>query len=49
VFTGVPGQPLIITTRNPRGMRTELRFATLLAWTLLAVGTIAVALWPVAG
>ncbi len=48
VFSGIPGQPLIVTTRNPLAMRTELRFATALAWALMAAGTVAVALWPVA-
>jgi len=48
VFSGTAAQPLIVTTRNPRAMRTELRFAALLAWALLGAGTVAVALWPVA-
>jgi len=48
VFSGTAAQPLIVTTRNPAAMRTELRFAALLGWALLAAGTVAVALWPVA-
>jgi hypothetical protein len=48
VFSGKPGQPVIVTTRSPIAMRTELRFAAALAWALLAAGTLAVALWPVA-
>ncbi len=48
VFSGTLDQPLVVTTRNPRAMRTELRFAAVLAWALLSAGTLAVALWPVA-
>jgi hypothetical protein len=45
VFSGRPGAPLIVTTRNPFGLRTELRFAAAFAWTLVASGAFAALSW----
>ena len=42
---GRPGAPLIVTTRNPLGLRTELRFAAAFAWTLVASGVLAAFSW----
>ncbi len=38
LFVGRPDAPLIVTTRNPGGMRAEHRFATLIGWSLVAAG-----------
>jgi hypothetical protein len=45
VFAGRRGAPLIVTTRNPRTIRTELRFAAAFAWTLVAGGVLAAFSW----
>jgi len=45
VFSGRRGAPLIVTTRNPFTMRTELRFAAAFAWTLVASGVFAAFSW----
>jgi hypothetical protein len=45
VFAGRPDAPLIVTTRNPSGMRAEHRFATLMGWMLVAAGLTALPLW----
>ena len=45
VFAGRPGAPLIVTTRNPSTIRTELRFAAAFAWTLVASGVFAALSW----
>jgi hypothetical protein len=45
VFSGRRGAPLIVTTRNPVTMRTELRFAAAFAWTLVAGGVFAAFSW----
>jgi len=48
LFVGRPDAPVIITTRNPNGLRAEHRFATLVGWTLLAAGLTTLPLWLVA-
>jgi hypothetical protein len=48
LFVGLPEAPVIITTRNPGGLRAEHRFATLVGWTLLAAGLTTLPLWLVA-
>jgi len=45
VFSGRRGAPLIVTTRNPFTMRTELRFAATFAWMLVASGVFTVFSW----
>jgi hypothetical protein len=45
VFSGRRGAPLIVTTRNPASIRTELRFAAAFAWTLVAGGVFAAFSW----
>jgi hypothetical protein len=45
VFSGRRGAPLIVTTRNPLALRTELRFAATFAWTLVASGVFAAFSW----
>jgi hypothetical protein len=45
VFAGQRGSPLIVTTRNPFALRTELRFAAAFAWTLVASGALAALSW----
>ena len=45
VFSGRRGAPLIVTTRNPFTMRTELRFAAAFAWALVASGVFAAFSW----
>jgi hypothetical protein len=45
VFAGRRGAPLIVTTRNPFALRTELRFAAAFAWTLVASGALAAFSW----
>jgi hypothetical protein len=45
VFSGRRGAPLIVTTRNPFALRTELRFAAAFAWTLVASGVGAAFSW----
>ena len=45
VFSGRRGAPLIVTTRNPFAIRTELRFAAAFAWTLVASGALAAFSW----
>ncbi len=45
VFSGRRGAPLIVTTRNPLAIRTELRFAAAFAWTLVAGGLFAAFSW----
>jgi hypothetical protein len=45
VFCGRRGAPLIVTTRNPFALRTELRFAAAFAWALVASGTFAALSW----
>jgi len=45
VFAGRRGAPLIVTTRNPLSIRTELRFAAAFAWTLVGSGIIAACSW----
>jgi len=45
VFSGRRGAPLIVTNRNPFALRTELRFAAVLAWTLVASGIFAALSW----
>jgi hypothetical protein len=45
VFSGRRGAPLIVTTRNPLSIRTELRFAATLAWILVAGGIVAACSW----
>jgi hypothetical protein len=45
VFAGRRGAPLIVTTRNPLAIRTELRFAAAFAWTLVAGGVFAAFSW----
>src|SRR5262245_13750986 len=45
VFTGRRDAPLIVTTRNPRTMLTELRFAATFAWMLVAGGAFAAVSW----
>jgi hypothetical protein len=45
VFSGRRGAPLIVTTRNPLTMRTELRFAAAFAWTMVGSGILAAASW----
>jgi len=45
VFCGRRGAPLIVTTRNPFGLRTELRFAAAFAWTLVGSGAFAALAW----
>jgi hypothetical protein len=45
VFSGRRGAPLIVTTRNPLSIRTELRFAAAFAWTLVAGGVFAAFSW----
>jgi hypothetical protein len=47
VFSGRRGAPLIVTTRNPRSIRTELRFAAAFAWMLVAGGVLAACSWIV--
>ena len=42
---GGAGAPLIVTTRNPLAIRTELRFAAAFAWTLVASGVFAAFSW----
>ena len=44
LFAGRPGRPLIITTRNPAGIRAELTFAATFVWALLASGLAAFAM-----
>jgi hypothetical protein len=44
-FQGQRGAPLIVTTRNPFAIRTELRFAAAFAWTLVASGVFAAFSW----
>jgi hypothetical protein len=41
LFSGRADQPLVVTTRNPAGLRSELRFASALAWALVLGGAIA--------
>ena len=48
LFVGRPEAPVIITTRNPSGLRAEHRFATLVGWMLLAAGLTALPVWLVA-
>jgi hypothetical protein len=38
LFVGRPGEPLIVTTRNPLGLRAELQFAWTLGWISLVGG-----------
>jgi hypothetical protein len=45
VFSGRRGAPLIVTTRNPFSLRTELRFAAAFAWTLVGSGALAAFSW----
>jgi len=45
IFVGQPREPLVITTRNPLGLRAELRFAAALGWTSLAGGLLTLAGW----
>jgi len=45
VFSGRRGAPLIVTTRNPFAMRTELRFAATFAWMLVASGVFTAFSW----
>jgi hypothetical protein len=45
VFSGRRGAPLIVTTRNPLTMKTELRFAAALAWTMVGSGILAACSW----
>ena len=45
VFSGRRGAPLIVTTRNPLTIRTELRFAAAFAWTMVGSGILAAASW----
>jgi hypothetical protein len=45
VFSGRRDAPLIVTTRNPRTMLTELRFAATFAWMLVAGGAFAAVSW----
>jgi hypothetical protein len=45
VFSGRRGAPLIVTTRNPFAIRTELRFAAAFAWTMVGSGILAAASW----
>src|SRR5262249_29025735 len=42
---GVRAARVIVTTRNPRSIRTELRFAATFAWTLVAGGVFAALSW----
>ena len=46
--SAAPKRRVIITTRNPRGLRAEHRFATVVGWTLLAAGLTVLPLWLVA-
>jgi hypothetical protein len=41
LFSGRADQPLVVTTRNPVGLRSELRFASAFAWALVLSGAIA--------
>ena len=45
VFSGRRGAPLIVTTRNPLTIRTELRFAAAFAWTMVGSGILAACSW----
>jgi hypothetical protein len=45
VFSGRRDAPLIVTTRNPKTMLTELRFAATFAWMLVAGGAFAAVSW----
>jgi hypothetical protein len=45
VFTGRRGAPLIVTTRDPLSIRTELRFAAAFAWTMVGSGIMAACSW----
>ncbi len=45
VFAGRRGAPLIVTTRNPMAIRTELRFAAAFAWTMVGSGILAACSW----
>ena len=45
VFSGRRGAPLIVTTRNPMTIRTELRFAAAFAWTMVGSGILAACSW----
>jgi hypothetical protein len=45
VFSGRRGAPLIVTTRNPSTIRTELRFAAAFAWLMVAGGVLATFSW----
>src|SRR6185436_16030037 len=45
VFSGRRGAPLIVTTRNPLTIRTELRFAAAFAWTMVGSGLLAACSW----
>jgi hypothetical protein len=45
VFSGRRDAPLIVTTRNPFTIRTELRFAAVFAWMLVASGVFAAFGW----
>jgi hypothetical protein len=45
LFCGRPDAPLIVTTRNPGGMRAEHRFGTVIGWTLVGAALIVLPLW----
>src|SRR4029078_9198497 len=45
LFCGRRGAPLIVTTRNPFTLRTELRFAAAFAWAFVASGAFAALSW----
>jgi hypothetical protein len=45
LFYGRPGEPLVVTTRNPGAMRAELRFAIGFAWALILGGALAATQW----
>jgi len=49
LFAGRPDAPLLVTTRNPGGMRAEHRFTTLVGWTLLGAGLLALPLFLALG
>jgi hypothetical protein len=45
LFQGQPDQPLIVCTRNPLGLRAELRFAAAVAWASVLAGAVALLGW----
>jgi hypothetical protein len=47
VFSGRPGAPVVVATRDPAGLRAELNFASALAGALIAGALLAVLMWLV--